>query len=88
MEEIKQRLKQMIIEDLKLADLRPEEIDDQAPLFEAGLGLDSLDAVELVVLIQKHFGVQIVDMEEGREAFQSIDSLARFVDARRAEAVN
>jgi len=88
MEEIKQRLKQMIIEDLKLPDLRPQDIDDHAPLFEEGLGLDSLDAVELVVLIQKHFGVQIADMEEGREAFQSIEALARFVDARRSEAVN
>jgi len=88
MEEIKQRLKQMIIEDLKLPDLRPQDIDDRAPLFEEGLGLDSLDAVELVVLIQKQFGVQIADMEEGREAFQSIEALARFVDARRSEAVN
>jgi len=88
MEEIKQQLKQMIIEDLKLPDLRPQDIDDDAPLFEDGLGLDSLDAVELVVLIQKHFGVQIADMEEGREAFQSIAALARFVETRRSEAVN
>jgi acyl carrier protein len=88
MEEIKQQLKQMIIDDLKLPDLRPEDIDDQAPLFEEGLGLDSLDAVELVVLIQKQFGVQIADMDEGREAFQSIDALARFVEMRRSEAVN
>ena len=88
MEEIKQRLKEMIIEDLKLPDLRPEEIDDHAPLFEEGLGLDSLDAVEMVVLIQKQFGVQIADMEEGREAFQSIEALARFIETRRAEAVN
>lgn len=81
-EQLRQQLKEMIIQDLNLPDIRHEDIDDNASLFEEGLGLDSLDAVELVVLLQKRFGVRIADMDEGREAFTSIDALARFVSER------
>ncbi len=80
---VKEQLKKIIIEGINLEEVRPEDIVDDAPLFGAGLGLDSLDAVELVVLIQKHFGIEIKDMEEGRKAFRSIDSLAAFVEERR-----
>ena len=80
---VKEELKKIIIEGINLEEMRPEQIVDSAPLFGEGLGLDSLDAVELVVLIQKHFGIEIKDMEEGREAFHSIDSLAAFVEERR-----
>ncbi len=83
MEELKAQIREMIIRDLKLQGVKPEEIKDDAPLFEEGLGLDSLDAVELVVLVQKHFDVQIEDMDEGQEAFRSIQTLAEFIDARR-----
>ncbi|HDH98241.1 MAG TPA: acyl carrier protein [Deltaproteobacteria bacterium] len=82
MEQLKQQLKEMIIQDLNLPDVKPEDIDDKAPLFEEGLGLDSLDAVELVVLLQKRFLVQIANMDEGKEAFASIEALARFVKAQ------
>ena len=78
--EIKEKLKQVLIADLNLEDVTPEEIDDDTPLFGDGLGLDSLDAVELVVIVQKHFGVEIKDMEEGRPALQSIRSLAAFIE--------
>jgi acyl carrier protein len=83
MEELKKQIKEIIVRDLKLQGVKPEEIGDQAPLFEEGLGLDSLDAVELVVLVQKHFGVQIEDMDEGQAAFRSVDTLAQFIEKRR-----
>ncbi len=86
MEEIKQKLKEMIIKDLKLPGVTPDQVDDDAPLFGDGLGLDSLDAVELVVLIQKRFGVQIADMDEGKEAFQSINALASFIKDRQQKS--
>ncbi|MCK5916673.1 MAG: acyl carrier protein [Deltaproteobacteria bacterium] len=82
---LKEQLKKIIIEELNLEDIEISEIQDEDPLFgDEGLGLDSLDAVELVVLIQKHFAVEIKDMEEGREALASINSLAEFINTRRA----
>jgi len=75
----------MLVKELKLEDVDPAEIQDDDPLFGDGLGLDSLDAVELVVLLQKHYQVEIKDMDEGRAAFASIKSLADHVRKHREE---
>ena len=79
MNDLKQDLKEMIVEELKIPDVRPQDIKDADQLFGDGLGLDSLDAVELVVLVQKKYGVQIEDMEEGKKAFVSIEALAKYI---------
>ncbi|HEX7651967.1 MAG TPA: phosphopantetheine-binding protein [Verrucomicrobiae bacterium] len=76
-------LKTKIIESLKLQDITPEQIDDDAPLFGTGLGLDSIDALELVVLLEKEYGIVIKDIEEGRPAFRSVRTLADFIAAKR-----
>lgn len=77
--EIREKLKELLVENLSLEDVAPEEIKDDEILFGEGLGLDSLDAVEIVVLLQRNFGLEVKDMEKGREIFYSIDTLARYV---------
>jgi len=82
---LEQGLKEQIISSLKLVDVKPEDIGDEDPLFGEGLGLDSLDAVELVVMLQKNYNIDTKDMEESREAFTSIKSLADHVRMKLAE---
>jgi len=86
--ELNQKLKEMIIEELQIEDITPDEFDDDMPLFGDGLGLDSLDAVELVVQLEVYFGVEIKNIEEGRPALQSINTLAQFVKTKQAQPVN
>lgn len=85
MEDVKQKLKDILIQDLKVQGRDLEDLGEDAPLFNEGLGLDSLDAVELVVLIQKYFNVRIADMNEGKEAFASLNSLAAFIQKRQKQ---
>jgi len=73
----------LIVDTLNLPDVAPEDIDPAAPLFGSGLGLDSIDALELVVMLQKHWGIKITDVEVGKAAFSSINSLAEFVRKNR-----
>jgi acyl carrier protein len=77
--ELKKKLKNLIIEELSLEDVESDSISDDAPLFGEGLGLDSLDAVELVVLLQRHFNIQIKNLEEGREIFKDLNTLAEYI---------
>jgi len=79
---VKEQLKKLIIEELNLEDISPEDIEDDAPLFGEGLGLDSLDAVEIVVILEKHFGVEVKSLDEGKEAFRSINALTAYIEER------
>ena len=79
------RLKTLIIESLQLEDIEPSDIDEDEPLFGNGLGLDSIDALELVVALEKEFGIIIPDEEVGKEAFASLNTLTDFVERERKD---
>ncbi len=83
MDIILSELKAQIIESLRLEDITPDQINDDDPIFGAGLGLDSIDALELVVMLEQNYGIVIKDIEEGRPAFKSVRTLAAFIQARR-----
>ncbi|HEX4498863.1 MAG TPA: phosphopantetheine-binding protein [Thermoanaerobaculia bacterium] len=76
------RIKRLIVESLNLEGMRPEMIEDEAPLFGEGLGLDSVDALELVVALEKEFGIRIKSQEIGREVFSSVSTLSHFIEGR------
>lgn len=85
MPDLEQQIKELIIDSLSLEDATPEDIDSAAPLFATGLGLDSIDALELGLALQKRFGVTLSgDSEETRRHFSSVRALAAFVAAQRA----
>ncbi len=83
MEEMILKLKQEIIEVLNLEDINPEDIDNDAPLFGEGLGLDSIDALELIVLIEKNYGIKLQDPAKGKEIFKSINVMAEYIQQNR-----
>ena len=74
-----EKIKNLIIQRLKLVEMTPEMIEIDAPLFGEGLGLDSIDALELVLGLEKEFGVVIPDAEVGKKVFQSVRTLAQYV---------
>lgn len=78
---LEDRLKKMVVEALRLK-MDPASIDSEAPLFGAGLGLDSIDALELIVAIEKNFGVALDNQSEGERVLQSIRTLAEFLKSR------
>ena len=80
------KVKHLIIERLQLEGMAPAEIDDAAPLFGDGLGLDSIDALELVSGIEKTFGVKIQDEEVGAKAFASVNALVEFIRSKGVES--
>ncbi|MBE9464077.1 phosphopantetheine-binding protein [Dyadobacter subterraneus] len=85
METLKEDLKKQIIEQLNLEDLQVSDIDDDALLFSSeGIGLDSIDALELIVLMEKYYGIQVTNPDEGKVAFLSINTMADYIEKRRA----
>jgi acyl carrier protein len=82
MEDLKLKLKQQIIEALNLEGMKPEEIADDEPLFGEGLGLDSIDALELIVLLEKNYSIRIEDPKDGRQIFESINTMAAFIQSK------
>ncbi len=83
MEELILELKTKILEALKLQDMAPEDIDADAPLFKDGLGLDSIDALELMLLLEKNYGIKLKSPAEGKEIFKSVRTMAEYVSANR-----
>lgn len=83
MDQLTLTLKQQIIKALNLEELTPEDIDAEAPLFGDGLGLDSIDALELIVLLEREYGIKITNPTEGKEIFKSVATLADYVAANR-----
>ncbi len=83
MEDLKSTLKQQIIESLNLQGMKPADIDDNAPLFGEGLGLDSIDSLELMVLLERNYGIKIEDAREGRKVLTSVQSMAEYIQQHR-----
>lgn len=79
MEDLKTTLKNQIIEALNLQGMSPSDIDDQAPLFGEGLGLDSIDSLELMVLLERNYGIKIEDAREGRKVLASVQAMAEYI---------
>lgn len=79
MDALIEKLKGQIIEQLNLAEVKPADINPDAPLFGAGLGLDSIDALELIVLLEKHYGIKIQNPADGKKIFESVRTMAQFI---------
>ena len=86
MDALKQEIKETIISSLMLEDITPADIDDAAPLFNEGLGLDSIDALELGVALKRKFGVKFsTDDTDQKSRFASVDALAQYISAEKAK---
>lgn len=85
MEDLKLELKERIIDALHLIDMVPEDIEDDAPLFKEGLGLDSIDALELMLLMEKNYGIRLASPQEGKQVFKSINTMAEYIKEHRTK---
>lgn len=85
MDDLRRKLKELLIERLKFEDMTPDDINDEDPLFAGGLGLDSIDALEIVVMLETEFGIKVKNESSARDNFHSISSLADFVKHRLAD---
>ena len=85
MDQLINQLKEEIIEVLNLEEVTPADIDNDAPLFGDGLGLDSIDALELIVLMEKNYGIRLTDPAQGKEIFKSVAVMADFISKHRTK---
>jgi acyl carrier protein len=83
MEALIDQLKGEIIEQLNLEDLSKADIDTDAPLFMEGLGLDSIDALELIVLLERNYGIKLEDPKAGKDIFHSVRTMAEFIESKK-----
>jgi len=82
MNELIHNLKEQLIEELNLEEIIPEDIDTEAPLFgPEGLGLDSIDALEIILLLERYYGIRITDPKAGKDIFYSVKTLADFINS-------
>lgn len=80
--DLRRKLKELLIERLKFEDMTPEDIPDDEPLFAGGLGLDSIDALEIVVMLESEFGIKVKNESAARDSFKSVAALASFVEQK------
>ena len=85
MEELIVGLKEQIIDALNLEEITPEDIDNEAPLFGEGLGLDSIDALELIVILDKFYGIKLANPAEGKAIFKNISTIADYIAKNRTK---
>lgn len=83
MDQLIQTLKEQLIEALNLEDITPEEIDTNAPLFGDGLGLDSIDALEIILILEREYGIKMENLENAKAVFYSVQTLADFIHKNR-----
>lgn len=87
MDNLMSDLKRQIIAQLNLQDIKPEDISDDQPLFVEGLGLDSIDALELIVLLQQNYKIKISNAEDGPKVFRSVRTLAEYITAHQNQTL-
>jgi acyl carrier protein len=83
MTQLQEEFKVKLIEALNLEDITPDDIDSSAPLFGEGLGLDSIDALEIVLILEKSYGIRLENPSEAKEIFYSVDTLCNYIDSNR-----
>ena len=83
--QLKQQLKQQIISFLNLTDITPDDIKDDEPLFGEGLGLDSIDSLELIVLLNREYGIVIKDLKEGRKVLVDVNTMVDYIEKNRTK---
>jgi acyl carrier protein len=83
--QLKQQLKKQIVEFLNLLSVKPEDIKDDEPLFGEGLGLDSIDSIELIVLLNREYGIVIEDPKEGRKILVDINTMVDYIEKNRTK---